>query len=371
MTKALLKAAAAGDAATLTALLDAGADIDWTHKGTVLSTLAKTALAGQTAALRLLAARGATVEAPDKAMGRRPLAWAASLGHDEAAEALLALGADPLAVAAPSRHSTLMSAAQGGHAAVVARLIAAGADRHQLSADGRDNALALARAKDAANVVDLLLAAGARDPAAPAERPALPRPQVELTGPADRSSLEAVLRRFLLLMERWERAAATRDLSKDGTWPAIQSDLEVLFAECCIVKKRPFSRQGSFRQPPEHDAGHRLIEAKAAAPRRVELVVRAPPDSLLRFEYLFVALKTKDGWRIDGKKIPFDRRAGVDNGHTVERQGTRPRPASGSGWRRGRPSLTPPARSTDKSRSPSACARRRAGTGASPPFRPA
>lgn len=92
----LTAAAAAGDAAAVSALLAAGAKPDASDADGATA-LHWAADAGTVAAVRALLAGGAAVDAVD-GDGATPLMYAALRGHADAATALLDAGADPDAV---------------------------------------------------------------------------------------------------------------------------------------------------------------------------------------------------------------------------------------------------------------------------------
>ena len=178
----LCRAARLGDATSVKALIEAGADVNAPDEqgGTPLSwaTNAETA--------RLLVRAGADIEAADDD-NRTPLAAAAELGFPDVVDFLLSLGADPLgsrpdewqqyardnqAAAVrravrrqDTRAQALISAAARGQADEVAWMLAAGYDP-----DGRDEeeetALLKAAFSGYTEIVRLLLAAGAAPDAA-------------------------------------------------------------------------------------------------------------------------------------------------------------------------------------------------------------
>lgn len=306
MSKALFEAAAAGDLSKVETLLSHGAEIDWQHRGTGRTAIAEAALSGHTAVVRLLASKGADVNMPDTAMGNSPLAWASQQGHVGVVDALMEFGADIDVVSLPYRFTPLMLAAMGGHEAIVVRLLAAGAGIHAATAEGRRNALTLAQAGGHQAIAARLTAAGALPPIPPPEPTALVWPVIDIEGAPDRSSPESVLRRFILLMTRWEEAAPQnlKTLGDEG-WSVIRTEMDQIFAECCTLKKRPQGRGGSFGKPTAYDREEELIASNLVGARRAEIITRKALTHPLRHDSLFVVMKTKDGWRIDSKKIRY------------------------------------------------------------------
>jgi hypothetical protein len=306
MSKALFEAAAAGDLSKVETLLSHGVGIDWQHRGTGRTAIAEAALSGHTAVVRLLASKGADVNMPDNAMGYSPLAWASQQGHVEVVDVLMEYGADIDMVSLPYRFTPLMLAAMGGHDAVVARLLAAGAHIHAATVEGRRNALTLAQAAGHPAVAARLTAAGALPPIPPPEPTALAWPVIDIEGAPDRSSPDRVLRRFILLMTRWEEATPQhRNTLGDQGSSVITTEMNQIFAECCTLKIRPQGRRGSFGKPTAYDLEEELIASNMVSARRAEVVTRKASTHPLRHDSLFVVMKTKDGWRIDSKKVRY------------------------------------------------------------------
>jgi len=306
MSKTLFEAAAAGDMSMVETLLSRGAEIDWQHRGTGRTAIAEAALRGHAAVVRLLAGKGADVNMPDTAMGYSPLAWASQQGHIEVVDALMEFGADMDMVSLPYRFTPLMLAAMGGHEVIVVRLLAAGADIHAATAEGQRNALTLAQAGGRQAIAARLTAAGALPPIPPPEPTTLAWPVIDIEGAPDRSSPERILRRFILLMTRWEEAAPqNRKTLGDQGWSVIRTEMNQIFAECCTLKKRPQGRGGSFGKPTAYDLEEELIASNLVSARRAEIITRKALTHPLRHDSLFVVMKTKDGWRIDSKKIRY------------------------------------------------------------------
>jgi hypothetical protein len=169
--------------------------------------------------------RGVDVNVPDTAMGNSPLAWASQQGHVEVVDALMEFGADMDMVSLPYRFTPLMLAAMGGHQATVVRLLTAGADIHAATAERQRNALTLAQAGGHQAIAARLTAAGALLPIPPPEPTTLAWPVIDIEGAPDRSSPDQVLRRFILLMTRWEEAAPqNRKTLGDQGWSVIRNE---------------------------------------------------------------------------------------------------------------------------------------------------
>lgn len=306
MSKALLEAAAGGEMSKVETLLGGAVEVDWQHRGTGRTAIAAAAIGGHAEVVRLLAQKGADVNRPDTATGNSPLAWACMSGHVEVVDILMQFGAAIDAVSLPNGLSPLMLAATRGHESIVARLLAAGADIHVVTAEGRRNALTMAQAGGHQAIAARLAAAGALPPVPPPEPPALSWPAIDIDNAADRSNPEGILRHFILSMARWEQNAPRHieTLGQQG-WSVITTEMKQIFAECCTLKERPFGRGGSFGKPTAYDLEETLIVIDLINARRAELVTRKALNRPLRHDSLFVVLKTRDGWRIDSKKIRY------------------------------------------------------------------
>jgi ankyrin repeat protein len=149
-TTPLYAAAVAGKAATVRALLAAGADANRESAGDSDGTpLCGAACWGYEETVRALLEGGAD---PNQAEcdGSVPLEWAARGMHHGTAVALLEAGADPNHPSAP-----LVIAADRGSVGLVRLLLAHGADPSLPDVQGR-TALAAAEAKDGVNIARLL-----------------------------------------------------------------------------------------------------------------------------------------------------------------------------------------------------------------------
>jgi hypothetical protein len=164
--------------------------------------------------------------------------------------------------------------------------------------------LTLAQAGGHQEIVARLTAVGALPPIPPPEPTALAWPVIDIEGAPDRSSPDRVLRRFIRSMTRWEEAAPQKTLGDQG-WSVIITEMNQIFAECCTLKKRPQGRGGSFGKPTAYDLEEELIASRMVSARRAAVVTRKALTHLLRHDSLFVVMKTKDGWRIDSKKIRY------------------------------------------------------------------
>jgi len=148
-------AAALGDAALVTGLLDTHPDFLRAHAADGFTLLHLAAFFGRAEIVDLLLARGATVDAvSDNPMRVRPLHSAAAAGQTVVVESLLRAGADPDA-RQEGGWTALHQAALSGNEAMVRLLLEFDADREILSDDGR-TAAAMAAAKGFIAVAMLL-----------------------------------------------------------------------------------------------------------------------------------------------------------------------------------------------------------------------
>lgn len=301
MSKALLKAAAAGRTALLHTLLANGATIDFADKMPGRTALIEAAIAGHTDSVRFLLKQGANPDCTDAAMGFTALGWAACQGHVEIIDLLLAANAHVDKDSSSFKHSPLMCAAQDGHREVVARLLAAGADLHAQTGDGR-NALSRAEESGHAEVVALLKAQGARAPV-PVEEPALLWPVVEV-GEVDDNDPASVVRGFILAMHLWETGCYA-DHQRVGTesldWQQIQQGMKLIFERFCTAKARTYGRQGSFGFPPAYSPEETLVTVELKG-REARLMTREGSDASMRYECLYSLTRKGETWRIDTKK---------------------------------------------------------------------
>lgn len=150
----LMIGARKGHAATVEALLNAGADANGKNKAGETALLVA-AFNGHTEAVKTLLTKDADVNAKDN-HGVTALMAAAYKGHTSTAEALLADGAD-VNVRNSKDETALMQAAGQGHGDVLQSLLAKGADATVRSKEGM-TALAMAFSKGHTNIVQALLA---------------------------------------------------------------------------------------------------------------------------------------------------------------------------------------------------------------------
>ena len=142
-----------GDAATVTALLDKGVDVNAKFRyGT--TALFKAAERGHTEIVKLLLARGADVTVKDTFYGATAMTWALNNKHIGAVSALLEK--DPSSV-----NEVLMTGAREGNA----ELVKAALDRGSAKPETLSAALAVALSdKDKAEIAETLKKAGATPP---------------------------------------------------------------------------------------------------------------------------------------------------------------------------------------------------------------
>ncbi|KTC39176.1 ankryin [Pseudomonas sp. ABAC61] len=297
MSHLLEKAAARGDLAALTRLLDAGADIEWKHKGTGRTALLAATIAGRLPTVALLLQRGANLQQPCKALGYSALSWAAGNGDCAIAKLLIEHGA-ALDQASPDlRRSALMNAAQGGHAEMVGLLLKAGADPRQLDFEQR-NAWSLAQEKGHGRIMQLLAEAGAGEQAPVQPSPHLPWPEL----PTDaHSSADPVtqVRAYTLALEAWERrgkAQARNGLNQDF-WAEPQQLLE----RFCTLRDRAYARS-SYGSPTTYSKDSELLACQRLKPSQAEVLMRDPASRRLRYEYRFLVKLVAGQWRIDNVK---------------------------------------------------------------------
>lgn len=136
-----------GTLKTVQALVEAGADVNYSTSGGWTAAMAA-ADNGHLPVLKYLASKKADLNARTR-MGRTLLMRAAFHGQTAVVQYLISRGAKPND-ADQSGVTALMLAAQQGHDATVKALLGAGADKNALAASQK-NALALAREGEAAN----------------------------------------------------------------------------------------------------------------------------------------------------------------------------------------------------------------------------
>jgi beta-lactamase regulating signal transducer with metallopeptidase domain/ankyrin repeat protein len=157
LSGALFEFARDGDLDGITAMLDAGADVNSEVRGDG-SALIGAARGGHLAAARLLIARGADVNLGVHGDGS-PLIMAARNGHMDIVKVLLDRGAD-INLSVRGDGNPLIAAAAAGHAEVVRFLLDRGADIHRI-VEGDENALIGASEHGHLDVVRLLVGSGA------------------------------------------------------------------------------------------------------------------------------------------------------------------------------------------------------------------
>ena len=154
----LLFAAMRGDAKTVSALLDNGADVNMRHEDD-WSGLLLAAVNGHSPVAQVLLDNGANVDAKEKLMGQNALIWASKGGHVATVKVLLKADAN---VNAQDKYggTALTRAANSGKAAIVKTLLEGGADINAREYDG-DTALMEATAESHLEIIQALLKAGA------------------------------------------------------------------------------------------------------------------------------------------------------------------------------------------------------------------
>lgn len=152
-------AAKSGDAASVKALLKAGADVN-AAQGDGMTALHWAATNGDAAMAQMLLAAGANVRATTRLGGITPLHLATQGGQAQVAAALLAAGADAT-LTTTTGATPLMLAARSGNTETATRLVEVGADLNAKESTYGQTALMVAAGLDRADVVRLLLAKGA------------------------------------------------------------------------------------------------------------------------------------------------------------------------------------------------------------------
>jgi uncharacterized protein len=302
MSRFLLQAAGDGDSQKVTELLDAGADIEWRHKGTGRTALSEAAITGRLEVARILLDRGADANSRDKAVGLTPLGWAVECSQPALVRLLLSRGADPNLATAETRLTPLLIASQKGDVEVVALLLDKGAHVNAAAADGR-TPLRQAQVGKHADVAKMLESAGGTAESPLPKVVVIPWPGVDATGAAiDYAEPEKVLRSFILAMNRWEREAAVLGQTPGGpaTNETILASMQAVFGSFCTPAKRPYGRAGSYQIPPAYDPDDEvLIGSVLVKPGRAELTTRT---SRVEAEHLYVLLKKGGRWLVDSKK---------------------------------------------------------------------
>ncbi|MQA54834.1 ankyrin repeat domain-containing protein [Pseudomonas piscis] len=297
MSHLLEKAAARGDLAALTRLLDAGADIEWKHKGTGRTALLAATIAGRLPAVALLLQRGANPQQPCKALGYSSLSWAAGNGACAIAKLLIEHGAALDQVSPDLRRSALMNAAQGGHAEMVSLLLQAGADAQLLDFQQR-NAWSLAEDKGHERIMHLLAqaGAGAQQPSEPA--PHLPWPELPAAGDSSADPVTQV-RAYTLALEAWERRGKAQ--ARDGLDQDFWAEPRQLLERFCTQRDRAYAR-ASYGSPTTYSKDNELLACQLLKPSQAEVLIRDPASRRLRYEYRFLVKLAAGQWRIDNVK---------------------------------------------------------------------
>ncbi|OJH78388.1 MAG: hypothetical protein BSK19_19100 [Stenotrophomonas maltophilia] len=304
MSHLLAKAAEKQDLDRIDALLDAGADIEWQHKGTGRTPLLSAVIAGKADSVLRLLDRGANIQHACAALGYTALGWAADAGDTKIGCMLIARGA-LLDVASPqSRYTPLMLASSGGHLAMVELLLDSGAAIAPLNFEGR-NALAIADTRKHEDVVARLKVAGARLPPVLVEAPALEWPEPDAGGePA------SVVRGYLLAYHEWE-TRGYKDSRSGGNLlcsSGFRQDKADILAAWCTDRKRVYSTGVSVGSPRRYMPEDLLVAIAKPGASKAEVLVRDNPQKSrsLRYEHLFVLKRVGGKWRIDVlKKRPF------------------------------------------------------------------
>lgn len=304
MSHLLAKAAEKQDLDRIDALLDAGADIEWQHKGTGRTPLLSAVIAGKADAVARLLDRGANIEHACTALGYTALGWAANAGDTRVGHMLITRGA-LLDVASPeSRYTPMMLASSGGHLAMVELLLDSGAAVAPLNFEGR-NALAIADARKHEDVVARLKLAGAQLPPVLVEAPALEWPVPDSEGePA------SVVRGYLLAYHEWETRGYNDSRSGGSLLRSADFGQEKadILAAWCTDRKRVYSTGVSVGNPRRYVPGDLLVAITKPGTSKAEVLVRDDPrkSRSLRYEHLFVLKRVGGQWRIDVlKKRPF------------------------------------------------------------------
>lgn len=313
----LRAAAAAGDLAKAAARINAGDDLEGTHKGTGRTPLLEAVIAGHAEVVDLLIARGADLSAACTAVGHTALGWAVVQGHADIVRLLLAHGASIDAVAPTSfmQRTPLHLAAQQGDTAILQLLIQAGASLHAV--DGRgDNALSLAREHKRGDAVAALLAAGAAEPQRAAAPVPLPWPELGWDPcalgegarlPDDAQPAQVVLSYIRALhdweVRAWQRHEAARVQGETVDLLPWLDEAERLTAMHVTDRVRKY-RRASVGHLPDLTPDFVLMEEAAPTASRRELRVRHPDpqDFVHEYEWLFVCLRRKGQWRIDAAR---------------------------------------------------------------------
>ena len=297
MSHLLAKAAEKADLDRMEALLDAGADIEWQHKGTGRTPLLSAVIAGKRDAVARLLDRGANIQHACTALGYTALSWAAERGDGDIGRLLIERGA-PVDIASPeSQYTPLMLASSGGHLPMVELLLESGANVAPLDFEGR-NALMLAVARKHGNVAERLQAAGAQMPPVLAEALPLEWPEPDAGGePA------AVVRGYLLDYHAWETRGYNDSRSGGDLMlsEGFQQDKLAILTAWCTDRRRVYSTGVSVGNPRRYVPEDQLVAIPRPTASKAEVLVRDDPQKSrsLRYEHLFVLKRVGGQWRID------------------------------------------------------------------------
>lgn len=298
MSHLLAKAAESGNLPALLRLLDGGADIEWTHKGTGRTALLSAVIAEQREAAVALLDRGARIDHQCKAMGYSALAWAGHGGDVQLAALLIERGA-ALDLASPElKRTALMSAAQAGHGELVGLLLEAGADPHLLDFN-QQNAWALAQDNGHQEVLQRLEQSGVGAPAAPEQSPPLPWPSNtdDLTAPCN------VVRGYTLAMHAWEQRGNARSTTDpepsvdEGFW----AEQEQLVARFCTQRERAYKHH-AYGWPTTYAPEDQLLSCETLSTHQAAVIIRDPAQRSLCYEHRFLLKRVAGQWRIDSAK---------------------------------------------------------------------
>ncbi|MFC7431752.1 MULTISPECIES: ankyrin repeat domain-containing protein [unclassified Agrococcus] len=332
----LLSEAARGDLACVTAMLDAGADVEHRHSWKGTTPLMEAVIGGHLEVASALIDRGADLEAACTARGRTALGYAVGGRAIEMARLLLRRGADVDHVPEDSflERTPLHEAALIGDVEMVRVLMAAGADPGRVDRRG-DNALSLARPRPSltvdrfdrpsvepplrastvaeVEVVETLIAAGATDPVLAPFPPSMPWPELhwDPTRLREASTLPPgaqpaqVVTSYIQALHAWE-VEVLRTVEPNGSVADLRAALAVahLLSALHLTDRPRASQRGGFSRPPLLTPKHALLEVTMPSSTRCELLVRHPhPMAVVHEdEWSFVCLRRAGEWRIDSAR---------------------------------------------------------------------
>ena len=157
----LLQAAQNDHGAIATALIEAGADVNRINEESGTFPLLMAAHEGHGAIVTALIEAGADVNRIDEESGTFPLLQAAQEGHGAIVTALIEAGADVNRIDEERGSFPLLQAAQNGHGAIVTALIEAGADVNRINEESGRFPLLMAAQEGHGAIVTALIEAGA------------------------------------------------------------------------------------------------------------------------------------------------------------------------------------------------------------------